>query len=717
MAETAFLAAPTLTPRGTDAAGAGGGDGTGYPTAASQQQQQQRVKGLSRAKAAQQRERLRVLSTPMDRQHVMKDLTKEEIHAMVELAYWSDFDTSRRDAASAFATLSMNDHNIDVLDRAGVLGAVLALIAREATTVQHKRSLSKASTDCLQDASWCLRRMLRRDDIKSRFLEAPGGLTNVLALTASEEVTLRQSAVQILDTLCAFPPAQPAILREGGARVLVAQLASDDEPLRRTAARVVRGLSRSPHTHPKSLMDADIVRFLLCLLEEGEEPVTQQEEMLCIAYFTKVSSDEETCSELADLGLSGYLIRVLPERRLSLQNRLAMLQALERMTNSQRCEKRIVDEGLFEALVSLCFNEVAAFAHGCQNYLRQRQEIEGFPTQGTTSSKPKHTSGTSGASAEGGGGGGGGGGSPHATRHPRREDGGGRAGGGGGLLSSSAETSRGMSAAAGAGGRRRKEEGNFSEEKLEVAMDVARTCLSVFAHLAARGHGRRALHAGVLAHINSVPIGTGDDPHMTGSLSQLVLELSKIANDNEGDRLSFVAQGPLDAILRCLKGGRAQQQQCALDALTTVCLLTELKPLVFSEEVLSEVLMLAAVQEHVQSAACVLYQFSLLPEWRGPLVRDGCLEVLVSAIAHSMGPEAPSVEDALLLIGPAVAAIRQITKLDSAGRVLVEAGGLPQLLRLSRSDSESIRHDASQALKHIGHRGRDKDRDTVRDTT
>lgn len=45
------------------------------------------------------------------------------------------------------------------------------------------------------------------------------------------------------------------------------------------------------------------------------------QEMLCIAYFTKVSSDEEACSELAELGLSRYLIRVLPERRLSLHNR------------------------------------------------------------------------------------------------------------------------------------------------------------------------------------------------------------------------------------------------------------------------------------------------------------------------------------------------------------------------------------------------------------
>lgn len=33
---------------------------------------------------------------------------QEEIQAMVDLAYWSEFDTSRRDAASAFATLSMN---------------------------------------------------------------------------------------------------------------------------------------------------------------------------------------------------------------------------------------------------------------------------------------------------------------------------------------------------------------------------------------------------------------------------------------------------------------------------------------------------------------------------------------------------------------------------------------------------------------------------------
>lgn len=59
--------------------------------------------------------------------------------------------------ASALLPLrAPTDHNLDVLDRAGVLGAVLALIAREATSVRKKRPLSKASTDCLQVEKLCV---------------------------------------------------------------------------------------------------------------------------------------------------------------------------------------------------------------------------------------------------------------------------------------------------------------------------------------------------------------------------------------------------------------------------------------------------------------------------------------------------------------------------------------------------------------------------------
>lgn len=56
--------------------------------------------------------------------------------------------------------------------------------------------------------------------------------------------------------------------------------------------------------------------------------VLPEQETLAIAYFTKVSSDEGACSELAELGLSRYLIRVLPERRLELQNRFKQTRSV-----------------------------------------------------------------------------------------------------------------------------------------------------------------------------------------------------------------------------------------------------------------------------------------------------------------------------------------------------------------------------------------------------
>lgn len=41
----------------------------------------------------------------------------------------------------------------------------------------------------------------------------------------------------------------------------------------------------------------------------------------------------------------------------------------------------------------------------------------------------------------------------------------------------------------------------------------------------------------------------------------------------------------------------------------------------------------------------------------------------------------------------------------------MDAGGLPQLLRLSRSDHATVRRDASQTLRHIGHKVRDRDKE------
>ena len=48
-------------------------------------------------------------------------------------------------------------------------------------------------------------------------------------------------------------------------------------------------------------------------------------------------------------------------------------------------------------------------------------------------------------------------------------------------------------------------------------------------------------------------------------------------------------------------------------------------------------------------------------------MRGGCLELLVSAIVHATGPEAPPQEEVCSILGSAVAALRQITKLEGSG--------------------------------------------------
>ena len=81
MVESSPLGAPASpTPRGAEAAAsaAAAGDVTG-PTAVSRRRDKVGggLKLLSRAKAARQKERLRILSTPQVRHHdVIKDLTK-----------------------------------------------------------------------------------------------------------------------------------------------------------------------------------------------------------------------------------------------------------------------------------------------------------------------------------------------------------------------------------------------------------------------------------------------------------------------------------------------------------------------------------------------------------------------------------------------------------------------------------------------------------------
>lgn len=117
-------------------------------------------------------------------------------------------------------------------------------------------------------------------------------------------------------------------------------------------------------------------------------------------------------------------------------------------------------QGLIETLVSLCFNEIASFVHGCQHYLRQRQEIEGASVMGSNNASAAgqlpHVIG--------------GGGDGH-TRLQSGVGGGSRAGAG---RSASMMSVGDVSVALGIGGRRRREaDPRFTEVKICLVLFCA----------------------------------------------------------------------------------------------------------------------------------------------------------------------------------------------------------------------------------------------------
>lgn len=87
---------------------------------------------------------------------------------------------------------------------AGTLGALLALIDLESNDVASVR-----------DAMIALSQMVRREDIRKRFLQAPNGLARVFEVLASPNLSLKNTALQVPCSVClrpSFPPWSSGIL-------------------------------------------------------------------------------------------------------------------------------------------------------------------------------------------------------------------------------------------------------------------------------------------------------------------------------------------------------------------------------------------------------------------------------------------------------------------------------------------------------------------------
>ena len=126
-----------------------------------------------RSKKAKKQAQRRLMA-PLNRTTEPKPLDSETLHPLIDLSYWSDYVEVRRDAAAAFVALSITEKNLEVMSKAGCLGALLSLMG-----VDGKVS----DPDCRRDAAVALEKLCKLDDIKARLLSAPNGFNTVLQVS------------------------------------------------------------------------------------------------------------------------------------------------------------------------------------------------------------------------------------------------------------------------------------------------------------------------------------------------------------------------------------------------------------------------------------------------------------------------------------------------------------------------------------------------------
>ena len=149
----------------------------------------------------------RLTKTPKRSFH-MGNLDVEMLAPLVDLAYWSTFLEVRRDAAAAFATLALNEANLEVLSHSGALGALLALIG-------VNNGKGKNDVHVHRDAAAALACLAKLDDIKHRLLKAPDGLNSIYYLCKSPSFEVKRAAVNILENLCKLDEVKEEVVSTG----------------------------------------------------------------------------------------------------------------------------------------------------------------------------------------------------------------------------------------------------------------------------------------------------------------------------------------------------------------------------------------------------------------------------------------------------------------------------------------------------------------------
>ncbi|KAH9090832.1 hypothetical protein Ae201684P_006236 [Aphanomyces euteiches] len=191
------------------------------------------------------------------------DIDFDGLRPLVDIAYWSTFGEVRRDAASAFATLSKNAGNLEILAQAGGLGAALAFLHGA------KESMDLA---ILRDAADTLAQLTQLPSVQLKLLQAPQGIQTVFALVHISDCQLKRSAIEILLNVVQFPDAAVSVATMGGFRVVLHLLrgmtTKKDKRLKQKAAQLLKLLSEPDRNKETLVEESDLVQMFAGLFQD-----------------------------------------------------------------------------------------------------------------------------------------------------------------------------------------------------------------------------------------------------------------------------------------------------------------------------------------------------------------------------------------------------------------------------------------------------------------
>lgn len=274
------------------------------------------------------------------------DLDVATLRPLVDLAYWSTFTEVRRDAAAAFATLAMNEANLQVLSEAGALGAVIALIGMNNdvndTAIQRDAAIALSFLVCLPD-------------VRSRFIKAPDGLRSVFYICRSSSVDVRRACVNIFMELSRSPETKEALVLSGGVKHLFALAQTTDEVSVRKATQVLKRLAAHGPNHEEIAKDLGAIKAMISLLLDSPDLQIRRDMMSMVSSIASSHSRREL---LVERGVLTPLLLHLDPQTSSLETITIVIQCLLGLSSCSEVLKTFLEEGVVETISRVIFDEL-----------------------------------------------------------------------------------------------------------------------------------------------------------------------------------------------------------------------------------------------------------------------------------------------------------------------------------------------------------------------